>query len=60
MFKRKTVGYLSEGDKFIKEFNQAHPMSMSQKEEVKKHQRVYQLRDKQVNEDTPSGIWEEF
>ena len=40
--------YVSEIDKKMAEFDQAHPKSASQQAEIAKHQRVYALRDNAV------------
>jgi len=37
--------YVSEIDKKLAEFDQTHPKSESQKNEIRKHQRVFELRD---------------
>lgn len=60
MIRRKIVGYVSEVDKMIEAFDKNHPKSDSQLAEIKKYQRIYQLRDK-ATEKTPSvEIWSEF
>jgi hypothetical protein len=41
----KNMHYVSDLDKFSKEFDRTHPLSESQKAEIEKHQRIYKLRD---------------
>ena len=60
MFQSKTIGYISEIDKFLTEFNRTHAYSASQKEEVKKHQRVYKLRDNANADEGANELWEDF
>ncbi len=37
--------YISEIDQRLADFNRTHPKSKSQQAEIKKYQRIYQLRD---------------
>jgi len=60
MFQSKTIGYISEIDEFLTEFNRTHTYSASQKEEVRKHQRVYRLRDDANASEANGELWEEF
>lgn len=48
--KRKIIkNYVSDLDKFLREFDQQHPEpSASQQEEINKHKRIAALRDKAV------------
>ena len=51
LFRRKTVGYVSNIDKFSAEWDATHPATASQQAEIKKYQRIYALRDKPIKED---------
>jgi hypothetical protein len=55
MIRRKIVGYVSEIDRMLETFDKTHPKSESQLAEMKKYERIYQLRDKAV-EDQPKEI----
>jgi hypothetical protein len=44
------AGFVSEIDEFLEEFNRTHPLSQSQIDEVNKHKRVAELRDKPVQD----------
>jgi hypothetical protein len=46
MFRRKTIGYTSNIDKFLLNYSENTPPSQSQQDEIKKYQRIYELRDK--------------
>jgi hypothetical protein len=46
MFRRKTIGYISNIDKFLLNYSENNPPSRSQEDEIKKYQRIYELRDK--------------
>lgn len=50
--------YVSDIDKRLKEFNNTQPKSAAQQAEIKKYQRIYQLRDNAI-EETPvdDSIW---
>ena len=48
-FKKKTVGYVSEIDKFLNEFNSTQPLSESQQAEIKKFKRIHYLRDHRID-----------
>jgi len=53
--------YVSDIDKFIQAFNTRHPIqSASQKAEIKKHQRIFALRDKATLEQDIDKIWNDF
>lgn len=59
--KKKLQNYVSEADHFLKKYDQEHPqLSPSQLKEIKKSQRVSELRDHPKNADNNSKIWEEF
>lgn len=59
LFRRKTVGYVSEMDRMLAEFKVTHYETASQLAEIKKYQHIYELRDKVTNQEK-SRIWEEF
>lgn len=42
---KKTIGYVSEIDRLLAEFDRTHPPSAAQRAEIKKYNRIYQLRD---------------
>lgn len=42
--------FVSSIDKFLAEFDRTHPKSSPQKAEIKKYERIYQLRDNPVKE----------
>ena len=52
--------YVSPYDKFLFEFDATHDKSASQMKEIKKHKRVFLMRDNKDYKDTQSEIWEEF
>lgn len=60
MFKRKTIGYVSEIDRLLEQLNESLPLSKSQLAEVTKHERIFKLRDKAMVEEKKPDIWEEF
>jgi hypothetical protein len=60
MVRRKITGYVSEVDNMIKIFDEAHPKSESQLAEIKKYERIYQLRDQSTEKKTEDKIWEQF
>lgn len=47
MFKNKSIDrqFVSTIDQALEEFNQSHPLSKAQQEEVDKYRRIYRLRD---------------
>jgi len=51
--------YVSPYDKFLKKFDVEHEKTASQEREIKKHQRIFYLRDNPV---APSDekLWSEF
>lgn len=51
--------YISPYDKLIAEFDSKNTKSESQIKEIKKHQRIAQLRDN-AERDENDKIWEEF
>jgi hypothetical protein len=46
MFRRKIVGYVSDIDKMLQNFDKTHPKSASQLAEMKKYEAIYAKRDK--------------
>jgi hypothetical protein len=62
LFKRKPiVGYVSEVDKFLAKFDAEHPKkSASQLQEIKKYQRIFQLRDNPTPKEEKGKIWQDF
>ena len=57
MFRQKIVGYVSEVDRMFETFDKTHAKSDSQLAEMKKYERIYQLRDHEnVNQDDPELI----
>lgn len=51
IFKKLEKNYVSEIDRFLAEFDAAHPeLSPSQQAEVALHQKIAQLRDKAENQ----------
>lgn len=58
---RVDKSFVSELDQFIQQFDLDHPeKSDSQIADIKKHQRISQLRDNARLSDKPSKIWEDF
>lgn len=60
MIRRKIVGYVSEIDRMIETFDKTHAPSESQLAEMKKYERIYQLRDKVTEVKPEAKIWEKF
>lgn len=55
------TSYVSEIDKFLLEFDKQHPtLSLSQKIEIAKLQRVYRLRDDAKSTDSEKKLWDDF
>ncbi|MBA2710989.1 MAG: hypothetical protein H0U57_10390 [Tatlockia sp.] len=52
--------YVSPYDKFLFEFDATHKKSPSQLKEIKKNQRIANLRDKVQKKDEDGEIWGEF
>ena len=52
--------YISPYDRFLYEFDTTHPLSESQKEEIKKHQRIAELRDNKDLLKKEGEIWNKF
>jgi hypothetical protein len=57
---KKIVDYVSAIDRFIRKFDETHPLSASQRAEIKKYQRISQLRDHPTDQKESNQIWEEF
>lgn len=54
------IGYISEIDQFLKDFDENNPeLSNSRLKEINKHQKIFAKRDA-VIEDVSSPIWKEF
>lgn len=53
--------YVSEVDQFLEKFDQEHPKpSPSQKKEIDKYRRIYQLRDEEDKSVESKELWERF
>lgn len=52
--------YVSPIDKFLFEFDANHKKSKSQLQEIKKHQRIFTLRDNPVAVDKDDEVWKDF
>ncbi|KTD15963.1 Uncharacterised protein [Legionella lansingensis] len=52
--------YVSPYDKFLSKFDATHKKSASQLKEIKKHQRIFYLRDNPNPKDEEGEIWEGF
>jgi hypothetical protein len=59
-FRHKIVGYVSELDKMIEQFDKQHPKSETQLAEMKKYERIYQLRDQSTEKQPEDKIWSDF
>ncbi len=61
IFNDRSQYYVSDAEKFLYEFDKTHPdKSASQLKEIKKHQRIAQLRDKPVKDESKNKLWERF
>ena len=62
LFHRKpTVGFVSDIDKFLAEFDARNPKkSRSQSKEIAKYQKIFALRDTPKVNESKSDIWEGF
>lgn len=61
MMKRKNKiekHFFSTIDRCLAEFDQTHTKTASQLAEIKKHERVFYLRDHSVEESEEKDIWE--
>lgn len=52
--------YVSPYDKFLFEFDAKHEKTASQLKEIKKHERIFYLRDHAQKKDAEGEIWGEF
>ncbi|HFD2310390.1 TPA: CBU_0585 family protein, partial [Legionella pneumophila] len=52
--------YVSPYDKFLYEFDATHKKSASQLHEIKKHERIFKMRDDKDYKIDQSEIWEGF
>ena len=52
--------YMSDIDKFLKEFNKTNELSSSQQRELAKHKRIFKLRDDPEAQRKQSELWEDF
>lgn len=53
--------YTSTLDLFLAKYRQQHPAaSHSQRKEIEKYTRIYQLRDHAKTEPAPKKIWDKF
>lgn len=52
--------FVSVYDKFLKQFDKTHALSASQLKEIKKHERIQQLRDSKTDNKSSGEIWEDF
>ncbi|MDF1931148.1 hypothetical protein PGH45_15315 [Legionella pneumophila] len=52
--------YVSPYDKFLYEFDATHKKSASQLHEIKKHERIFKMRDDKDYKINQSEIWEGF
>lgn len=59
-FHKKTVGYVSDIDQCLTEFDKTHPLTESQQAEIKKYQRIAQLRDDPNAQKLEDEIWKGF
>jgi len=53
--------YTSEADQFLVQYDKTHPKdSASQRQEIKKYTRIYNLRDNPHPEEKKESFWEAF
>lgn len=52
--------YISSIDRFLFEFDNNHVLSDSQIQEIKKYQKIFNLRDNANTDEAKEGIWKEF
>lgn len=48
--RKKIVDYVSEVDRMFETFDKTHPKSDSQLAEMKKYERIYKLRDQELEQ----------
>lgn len=56
----KDKRYISEDDKFFHDFNQSHPNSLSQQQEIQKAEKIAKARDVAEAAKGPDQLWEGF
>ena len=52
--------YISPIDEFLFKFDKNHEKSASQLKEIKKHERIFKLRDNAQTKDAEGEIWGDF
>ena len=52
--------YVSPYDEFLFRYDYTHPKTASQIKEIKKHERIFELRDNAVAREDINTIWDEF
>lgn len=52
--------YVSPYDKMMRKFDAEHEKTRSQIKEIEKHQKIAQLRDNPITENSQDKIWSEF
>ncbi|WP_133127519.1 CBU_0585 family protein [Legionella nagasakiensis] len=52
--------YVSPYDRFLYQFDATHEKSASQLKEIKKHQRIFTLRDHAEPAEREEAIWKDF
>lgn len=52
--------YVSPYDKFLRQYDKTHEKTPSQLKEIKKHERIFKLRDDANASEETSTIWKEF
>lgn len=52
--------YVSDIDKFLREFDKTHPLSASQQKEITKNGKIAHLRDDPKAPHRSENIWEKF
>ncbi|MGB6977251.1 MAG: CBU_0585 family protein [Gammaproteobacteria bacterium] len=55
-----TFGYVSPIDQYLEEFDKTHPLTESQRAEIKKYQWIDDLRDHPHPEMSENELWEAF
>ena len=53
-------GYVSDIDNFLKDFDKKHEKSLSQLQEIAKHERIFKLRDDPNAERVETVLWQDF
>ena len=60
MFRKKTIGFISDIDKFQIDFDKTHEKSASQLAEIQRDKIISNLRDVAKSDKETDKIWEEF